>query len=105
MDKTTTINIIKDYIQLLEKEGVTIDKAFLYGSYAKDAQNTESDIDVMLVSALFEQQNDQLWGKVWMLTKRINSRLEPYLVSTNRFLQDNFSPIIQIVKKEGISIL
>jgi len=98
------IELLKVYIQLLRTEGVRIDKAFLYGSYLTGNQTEESDIDLMLVSDQFDVSNDLLAGKIWALTRNVNSRIEPYIVGSKKFENDEISPIIQIVKKEGLEI-
>jgi len=104
MARESIIEILKVYIQLLKKEGVRIDKAFLYGSYLTGNQTEESDIDLMLVSEQFDVSNDLLAGKIWALTRNVNSRIEPYIVGSKKFENDEISPIIQIVKKEGLEI-
>ena len=75
----------------------------LYGSYSKEKETEDSDIDLMIV-ANSDNTDDYNTGKIWALTKKVNSRIEPYLVSKKRFETDDTSPIIQIVKREGIEI-
>ena len=98
------IEKLRIYVDILVKEGIEIDKAFLFGSYARDDKTKESDIDIMLVSKIFDQPDDQLIGLVWRLTRKVDSRLEPYTVGLNQFNTDNISPLLQIVKKEGVEI-
>lgn len=98
------IELLNRYIQLLKNEGIRIDKAFLYGSYLTGNQTDESDIDLMLVSDQFDVSNDFLAGKIWALTRKVNSRIEPFIVGSRKFENDEISPIIQIVKKEGLEI-
>jgi predicted nucleotidyltransferase len=61
----------------------------------------ESDIDVLIVT---ENENDNLNGKVWRLTKRVNSRIEPYLIEKDRFINSKDSLLIDLVKRTGIEI-
>jgi hypothetical protein len=56
------------------------------------------------VSDQFDVSNDLLAGKIWALTRNVNSRIEPYMVGSKRFENDQISPILQIVKKEGLEI-
>ena len=100
----SVINILQDYLSLLQSEGIKIEKAFLYGSYLNDTESSESDIDLMVVSQQFDNADDLLIGKVWALTKKVNSRIEPFIVGIKKFETDDVSPIIQIVKKEGLEI-
>ena len=63
----------------------------------------ESDIDVLIVTEN-ENDNDNLTGKVWRLTKRVNSRIEPYLIDKDRFINNKDSLLIDLVKRTGIEI-
>ncbi len=102
MAKREIVDILKSYIFILRSEGITIDKAFLYGSYLKDTATDESDIDIMIVT---EKEDDYLTGKVWSLTKKVNSKIEPYLVAKGRFNNNIDSPLIELVKNTGIEII
>ena len=50
MAKRAIIELIKSYIDLLNREGFSIEKTFLYGSYLDNTQSEDSDIDILLVS-------------------------------------------------------
>ena len=104
MASKSIVELLQEYIQLLKSEGIIIDKAYLYGSYASKSQTEESDIDLMLISRQFDKSDDILFGKVWSLTRKVSSKIEPYIVGLGKFENDDISPIIQIVKKEGIEI-
>jgi len=104
MVKKSVIEMIKKYLQLLKQEGLIIDKAFLYGSYVRNEENENSDIDLLLVSSQINVSDDDQIGKIWALTRKVNSKIEPYLISSDKYQNDDISPIIQIVKQEGIEI-
>lgn len=101
MVKREIIEILKKYIFVLRSEGITIDKAYLYGSYLSNTATDESDIDIMIVT---ENEDDYLTGKIWSLTKKVNSKIEPYLVGKSRFINNEDSPLIDLVKKTGLEI-
>ncbi len=101
MAKNEVIEILINFISLLREEGIAVKKAFLYGSYSTNTAKKDSDIDVMIVT---DTEDDYLIGNIWKLTKRINSKIEPYIVSNNRFNQSNNSPLIEFVKEYGIEI-
>ncbi len=106
MDRKETLNKLSEYIKILNESGLNIEKAFLFGSAARNEEREESDIDVMLVSSRFDDQSDDLaFGLIWKLTRRVDSRIEPYAVGLSRFDNDEVSPLLQIVKKEGIPII
>jgi len=104
MVKREIINLIREFLHRLFHEGIVIEKAYLYGSWAKGRENQDSDIDVMLVSDVFDGNNDQAVGKTWRISTSVDTRIEPYTVGKKRFLSDDFSPLLQIVKQEGVEI-
>jgi predicted nucleotidyltransferase len=98
------ITAIKNYIYLLNNEGFKINRAFLYGSYATGKSNESSDIDLMLISESLDENDRQKKSRAWILTKKIDSRIEPYLVNYKRFDKDENSPLFEIVRREGLEI-
>lgn len=105
MAKNEVIELLKKYCLLLNSSGIPVEKAFLYGSYSRGDENPESDIDVMIVSPVFDNYDDLVKVKAWRLTEKINLRIEPYTVGSKKFLTDMVSPLLQIVKQEGIEII
>jgi len=104
MSQIDAINIIRVYLKVLKKAGITIDKAYLYGSYARNEANEESDIDLMLVSELFDTDDDYVLSKPWLYSTKIDHRIEPISVGLHRFNSDDASPIIELVRQTGIEI-
>ena len=98
------ITIVKEYLRLLAAEGIDIKKAILFGSYAKGTAKKESDIDLMLVSSLFDKNNDEYIGRLWRLTKASSYKIEPIAIGEKRFIEDDISPIVEIARREGIEI-
>ncbi len=106
MDRKETLSKVSEYIRILNDSGLLIDKAFLFGSAARNDWNGGSDIDVMLVSKRFDDSSDDLaYGLIWKLTRKVDRRIEPFAVGLSRFDNDEVSPLLQIVKKEGIPIV
>jgi len=105
MDQREAIEIIRKYITILRNEGIGINRAFLYGSYARNEARTESDIDVLLVSNTNDENEDNIVGKTWMLTRKVNTKIEPWLIGNDRFLNDKDSPLIEMIKAKGVEII
>lgn len=101
MAKREIIETLKKYILVLQSEGISIDKAYLYGSHLSNTATDDSDIDVMIVT---ESEDDYLTGKIWSLTRKVNSKIEPYLVKRERFMKNETSPLIDLVKRTGLEI-
>ncbi len=106
MDRKEAISKVSEYVRILNESGLQIDKAFLFGSAARNEEHEESDIDVMLVSRRFDDSSDDhAFGLIWRLTRKVDNRIEPFAVGLSRFDNDDISPLLQIVRKEGIPIL
>ena len=101
MARGEIVEILKKYILVLRSEGIIIDKAYLYGSYLSNTATDESDIDVMIVT---ENEDDYLTGKIWSLTRKVNSKIEPFLVGKGRCISNEDSPLIDLVKRTGLEI-
>jgi predicted nucleotidyltransferase len=102
MAKNEIITILRTYILLLKSEGIAVNKAFLYGSYLTNTATKDSDIDLMIVTD--KEYDDYLVGKIWNLTKKVNSKIEPFLIPSNRFNSDDDSPLVDLVKRTGLEI-
>jgi predicted nucleotidyltransferase len=105
MAQIEIIDLVRKYILLLNAAGIPVVKAFLYGSYARNEAHPDSDIDVMVISPAFDTHDDKIKAKAWLLTEKVDLRIEPYTIGVNKYLSDDISPLLQIVKKEGLEIL
>lgn len=98
------IEVVKEYLDELVSRGITIKKAFIYGSHASGTATKESDIDLMLISPLFDEQTDKYMPLIWLSKIRTNNRIEPITIGEKRFMEDDVSPLIEIVRREGVEV-
>ncbi|WP_162416868.1 nucleotidyltransferase domain-containing protein [Cyclobacterium roseum] len=101
MAKREIVELLKKYVFLLRSEGIAVDRAYLFGSYLSNTANEDSDIDIMIVT---ETEDDYLSGKIWNLTKKVNSKIEPYHIAKARFYDKVDSPLIELIKRTGLQI-
>ena len=104
MAQSDVIKPLELYVRLLNEAGLKIQKAFLYGSFARNEARADSDIDVMLVSENFDNNNIDEKAKAWQLTRKVDLRIEPFTIGSKRFFSDDDSALVDQVKKEGIEI-
>lgn len=97
---TTITRIVKRYITNVEKRGVRIDKAIVFGSWAKGNATDESDIDLCLVSRDFGQNEIKEQQFLLYQTHQVDDRLEPVPMSITDF-ETNATPLVDEVKKHG----
>ena len=95
---------LQEFLQTLIAQGIPVEQAFLYGSYARNQAHSNSDIDVLLVSDKIDSENLDIVGEIYRLAYPIDPHIEPYLISKEKFLNDDSSFIIDAVRKEGIEI-
>ena len=95
------ISIVEEFIHKLQAEGIDLQKAVLFGSYAVNGQNEWSDIDLALVSDNFTGfgfEDKRSFAK-------INSQKPYSIIHTKTFpttYYDIGDPFIDQIKKMGI---
>ncbi len=104
MAKGEVIELLKRYILLLNSNGISVYKAFLFGSYSTNTATEASDIDVMIVSEKYDETDDEVVGKIWKLTRMVSTKIEPFLIGKNKFISDDNSPLIEQIKRHGIEL-
>jgi len=104
MVKKQIIKLLEKYVELLKTEGISVNKAFLFGSYSSDTATEESDIDLMIVTSNADADNDFIVGKVWNLTRKVSTKIEPFLIGLDKFKNEDSSPLITSIKNKGIEI-
>ncbi|WP_227762516.1 nucleotidyltransferase domain-containing protein [Zhaonella formicivorans] len=66
---------IAAYLKALNKMGVTISSAYLYGSQAEGTADSDSDIDLIVVSPVFS--NMPLWQRLEILGDALAEVMKP----------------------------
>lgn len=97
------IDLVKKYLAVVRQSGIRIDRAYLFGSYAKGKIWEGSDMDVCIIS------ND--FGKNYMKDKmllnkaaiKIDPRIEPVAYSPKDF-GNKYDSLVDEVKRFGILI-
>ena len=104
MASDAVIDLVRRYLNLLRQEGFQVDRAVLFGSQARDDAHSDSDIDLLITSTDFETLTWQQEERLWSLTARLDSRLEPIPCSESHWRADVVSPLIEAARLEGIVI-
>ncbi|RLD75428.1 MAG: nucleotidyltransferase domain-containing protein [Bacteroidetes bacterium] len=102
MDKGTN-KIISDYISLIAKQNNQLIKAYLFGSYAKQTDRPDSDIDVaLIINNLNDDEKFDLQVQLMLVASDFDMRIEPHLISGDDFNSGN--PFVSEIKRTGIEI-
>jgi predicted nucleotidyltransferase len=94
---------ILKFIDYLEKSGIHIDTAILFGSYAKGSQNKWSDIDLALVSNKFEGNRYYDLDKLTDACFAIDTNISPLPYRPEDFTIDDL--FVKEILKSGIRIV
>lgn len=101
MDKKL-INTIEKYISSVSESQPGFLKAFLFGSYAKNNFEAESDIDIALViDNLSDIEKFNVQVKLMLLASKIDTRIEPHPISLQDLMSEN-NPFGSEIRKTGI---
>ena len=92
--------IIKKYLFALKKNNIPVKKAILFGSYANGSNSKWSDIDLAIVSELFEGNRIDDRNKIRQITLSISSDLEVLPYKPEDFISDN--PFVKEIMHSGI---
>jgi len=98
------VNLVRRYLNLLREEGFHIQRAVIFGSQARDEAHADSDIDLLIPSPDFDELTWKQEERLWALTARLDSRLEPIPCSESRWWSDEVSPLIEAARLEGIVV-
>lgn len=99
----SVIEIIKRYIEELERNGIKISEAVIFGSHTKGSDREESDIDVALVSTAFTGDRFEDRRKIIPLRRKIDNRIEPIPFRPEDF--NNGGIMAEEIKRTGERIL
>ena len=101
MGKSQVIRLIKEFVNALKQEGITIDRVILYGSYARGHARPDSDIDVAVISKDFGKDRVEEGMALFRIAGKIDPRLEPVPFSTKMYEKDTWIPLIYEIREEG----
>ncbi|MEP7324213.1 MAG: nucleotidyltransferase domain-containing protein [Saprospiraceae bacterium] len=98
----SAIKKVDKFTREIIQTGIPIDRVLLFGSFAMQEQREDSDIDV----ALFSKKFNGFGFEDKQLFAIINSKKEYIDIDVKTFssIENNDSPLMEIVKKTGIEL-
>lgn len=102
MDQKTAFSIVKNYITYLRRNNIAIERAYIFGSFARGNFNEDSDIDLALI--LKNLSNNYIMQvELMKLGRKIDSRIEPHPFDESDFNTAN--PFANEILTKGIQII
>lgn len=90
------------FLDKLQRRGITISQAYIFGSYAKGKANRWSDIDIAIVSPQITEDRFEERVKLTKIAISVDDRLEPLPFTPDTFSDDD--PFVRKIKNEGLAI-
>jgi predicted nucleotidyltransferase len=102
----TIVRSVRNYLKTVQREGIDVRFGIVFGSHAVDRSGIWSDIDVLVVSPLFDSpRNRRDVDLLWRVAARSDSRIEPIPCGERQWDEDSSSAIVEIARREGETIL
>lgn len=101
-DYKQALRAARRFVRAVQKAGIRLDAAFLYGSYALGTAHEHSDIDIALVSNDFTHRSVD-WIKLRPVLQSMDARIEYKQYRPKDFRDEN--PLVWEIKTTGISLL
>ncbi|HLF73194.1 MAG TPA: nucleotidyltransferase domain-containing protein [Anaerolineales bacterium] len=95
------VGVIQNYLRTVAKKGIPVRYGVLFGSYAKGKEHEWSDIDLLVVSPLYDKKRTyKQASKLWRIAAQTDSRIEPIPVGERQYHEDDSSVIIEVARRE-----
>ena len=101
MSEVDAMGLAQKYLKTIRESGISVDKAYLFGSYAKGKTWEGSDVDVCIVSSQFGKNYQEEKSNLDKLALKIDSRIEPVPFSPGDF-GNKYDPLVTEIRRFGI---
>lgn len=102
MDKKDALRITSQYLEKVLNSGIHFREAWLFGSYFKESQNENSDIDIAIVLDESEINLFDTEVKLMVIRKGEETIIEPHVFTNSDFETNN--PLVQQIVNNGLKI-
>jgi uncharacterized protein len=101
VDQSVT-SVARSYLRALQEQGIAIHFGVIFGSWARNAAQQWSDIDLIVVSPQFDNMSNRRYiDLLWRQAARVDSRIEPVACGEKQWEEEDASVILDIARREG----
>jgi len=104
MDKREDIiSIARQYVDLVKAGNfdMQIEKAYLFGSFAKGCSHEDSDIDIAFVVNDWKGGYMETTVPIWKLRRGIDTRIEPHFVVPD----EDYADFLPEIQRTGVELV
>jgi len=100
------MSMLRLYLKRLVDAHIPVRGMVLFGSHARNAAGRDSDIDVIVLldDNVHDDAIRDLWPQLDLISIGIDSRIETFPVTENRYATDDVSPLILAARADGVRI-
>lgn len=102
MDQKSASKIVKKYLYFLKENSINVEKAYIFGSYAKRTYHQDSDIDLAIIIKDLKNGYD-MQVHLMKLGRKFDARIEPHPFDEEDFTNPSI-PIVYEILQTGIEI-
>jgi len=95
------LRLLREAASRLAGSGFRIERAFLFGSYARGQAGKWSDIDVAFVSPDYRPSDLKQWARIATICQKVDVRMEPVVYHPKDFPDKD--PLAAVIRRTGIS--
>ncbi len=93
---------VRRYLDAVQANGIPVRFGVVFGSQVSGHPDEWSDIDLLVVSRLFDETRDRAQiALLWRLTARIDSRIEPIPCGERQWETDDSSALVELARRQG----
>ena len=100
--EASVADTVRRFLACLDKEGIRIEAAYLFGSHASGTPDRWSDIDIAVVSSDISEDRFEERVRLTMLSSFIDSRIEPVPFRPETFVDED--PLAWEIRRKGIRV-
>lgn len=96
------VAVVQNYLRVVSETGIPVRYGVLFGSHARGNVHKWSDIDLLVVSPLYDKKRSyKQASKLWRIAAHTDTRIEPIPVGERQYKEDDVSAVIEIARREG----
>ncbi|HPC85360.1 MAG TPA: nucleotidyltransferase domain-containing protein [Smithellaceae bacterium] len=100
------IGCVSRYLNRLKERGLDVEFGVIYGSYAQARADQMSDIDVVVVSPIFDGRKSRRdIDLLWHVAAKTDNRIEPVPCGLRQWQEDDASMIVEMARREGQKVI
>jgi len=89
----------------LASAGIAVERAFVFGSHARGCPRADSDIDVLVISPVFDgKEREAAVDTLWRVTWSVDTRIEPVAAGVRQYEEEAWTPLLMEARRCAVMV-